>query len=122
VSEGDRTQADTTIEKVDSRHSPHGRLGEICLVSGKRAALRLWREDPCEKQASTRTYETLGYVLRGRAELVVEGQVVRLEPGDSWLVPSGARHQYRILERFEAIEATSPPAHVHGRDEPPPAA
>jgi quercetin dioxygenase-like cupin family protein len=43
---------------------------------------------------------------------------VILEPGDSWLVPPGAEHSYAILERFTAIEATAPPAQVHGRDTP----
>ncbi|HWR50250.1 MAG TPA: cupin domain-containing protein [Bryobacteraceae bacterium] len=56
-------------------------------------------------------------MISGRAELEVEGQTVRLEPGDSWMVPKEARHRYRILEEFTAVEATSPPAHVHGRDE-----
>jgi quercetin dioxygenase-like cupin family protein len=55
--------------------------------------------------------------VSGRAELLVEGQTLTLEPGDSWLVPKGAEHRYRIIERFTAIEATSPPAQVHGRDE-----
>jgi quercetin dioxygenase-like cupin family protein len=43
--------------------------------------------------------------------------MVRLEPGDSWVVPRGAAHTYKILEPFTAVEATSPPAHAHGRDE-----
>jgi quercetin dioxygenase-like cupin family protein len=47
-------------------------------------------------------------------------QMVKLEPGASWLVPAGAEHSYRILETFTAVEATSPPAQVHrpraGRD------
>jgi hypothetical protein len=42
---------------------------------------------------------------------------VVLEPGDAWLVPKGTVHTYHILEPFTAIEATYPPAHVHGRDE-----
>ncbi len=63
-----------------------------------------------------RDYETVGYVISGRAELDLEGQTVRLEPGDSWLVPAGARHSYRILEPLTAVEATSPPAQVRGRD------
>ena len=70
------------------------------------------------KPASRRDYETVGYVIGGAAELQLEGQVVRLEPGDSWVVPAGAEHTYRILEEFTALEATSPPAHAHGRDEP----
>lgn len=56
-------------------------------------------------------------MISGRAELELEGQTVRLEPGDSWLVPANAEHSYRILEPFTAVEATAPPAQVHGRDE-----
>jgi quercetin dioxygenase-like cupin family protein len=48
---------------------------------------------------------------------MLEGQSLNLEPGDSWLVPVGAQHSYRILEPFTAVEATAPPAEVHGRDE-----
>jgi mannose-6-phosphate isomerase-like protein (cupin superfamily) len=55
-------------------------------------------------------------VISGRAELHIEGQMVKLEPGDSWAVPKGAEHTYKILEPFTAVEATSPPYQVHGRD------
>ena len=40
-----------------------------------------------------------------------------LESGNSWVVPEGASHSYKILEPFTAVEATFPPAQVHGRDE-----
>ena len=56
-------------------------------------------------------------VVSGRAELTIEGQTIVLEPMNSWVVPKGAEHSYRILEEFTAVEATSPPAEVHGRDE-----
>jgi len=81
--------------------------------------MRLWEnEEPKEpKPESQREYETVGYVISGRAELHLEGQMVLLEPGNSWVVPAGASHTYRILESFTAVEATSPPAQVHGRDE-----
>jgi quercetin dioxygenase-like cupin family protein len=69
------------------------------------------------KPPTQRDYETVGYVIKGRAELYLEEQKVVLEPGDAWLVPKGTMHTYRILEPFTAIEATYPPAHVHGRDE-----
>src|SRR6266849_6208936 len=39
-----------------------------------------------------------------------------LASGVSYVVPRGARHHYRVLEHFRAVEATSPPAQVHGRD------
>ncbi len=63
-----------------------------------------------------RDYETVGYVIAGHAELHLEGQTIFLRPGDSWLVPKGAEHRYRIVETFTAIEATAPPAQVHARD------
>jgi hypothetical protein len=49
------------------------------------------------------------------AELHIEGQFVLLEKGDSWVVPKGSRHTYKIIETFTAIEANSSPAEVHGR-------
>jgi quercetin dioxygenase-like cupin family protein len=110
--------ADTTIIKVSSQHSPRGEKGQKYLASGKNVAMRMWQdEQPAEaKPATTRDYETVGYVVKGRAELQLEGQTVRLEPGDSWVVPKGAQHSYKILEPFTAVEATYPPAQVHGRD------
>ena len=43
--------------------------------------------------------------------------MVLLARGDSYVVPKGAEHSYRILETFSAVEATHPPAQAHGRDE-----
>jgi quercetin dioxygenase-like cupin family protein len=109
---------DTTVKKVSSEVSPEGAMGQVYLASGKRVSMRLWRDEaPQTKEAVRRDYETVGYVIAGRAELMIEGQTIRLEPGDSWLVPAGAQHSYRILEAFTAVEATAPPAQVHGRDE-----
>ncbi|MBW4630056.1 MAG: cupin domain-containing protein [Brasilonema octagenarum HA4186-MV1] len=111
--------SDTSVKKVDSAHSPKGQQGQKYLASGKSVSMRLWEnEQPDEsKEPATREYETVGYVISGRAELHIEGQVVSLEPGNSWVVPKGASHTYKILESFTAVEATSPPAEVHGRDE-----
>ena len=112
--------ADTTVMKVHSADSPKGEMGQKYLASGKTLSMRLWQdEQPSEadaKEPSARDYETVGYVISGSAELHIEGQMVRLEPGDSWSVPKGARHSYKILEPFTAVEATSPPAQVHGRE------
>ncbi|MFN6570621.1 cupin domain-containing protein [Dendronalium sp. ChiSLP03b] len=110
---------DTSVTKIDSSHSPKGQLGQKYLASGKSVSMRLWEgEQPGEaKEATAREYETVGYVINGRAELHTEGQKILLEPGDSWVVPKGASHTYKILEPFTAVEATSPPAQVHGRDE-----
>ena len=113
------SDSNTTVKKVSSATSPRGEMGQVYLTSGKKLAMRLWRdEEPGEDKAPVRrSYETVGFVVSGRAELVVEGQTLTLEPGDSWLVPEGAEHTYRILETFTAVEATAPPAQAHGRDE-----
>lgn len=111
--------ADTSVKKVDSAHSPKGEMGQKYLASGKSVSMRLWEsEQPGEaKPEAQREYETVGYVIEGRAELHIEGQTLLLESGNSWIVPKGAKHTYKILEAFTAIEATSPPAQIHGRDE-----
>lgn len=110
---------DKSVKKVSPKTSPKGEMGQKYLADGKAVSMRMWEDegpgDP--KPEASREYETVGYVISGRAELHIEGQMILLEPGDSWLVPKGASHTYNILEAFTAVEATSPPAEVHGRDE-----
>jgi quercetin dioxygenase-like cupin family protein len=109
---------DTTIKKVEAGSSPRGEMGQKYLVAGKRVSMRLWKDEPGGKLKgpTSRYYETVGYIISGRAKLDLEGQTLTLKAGDSWLVPAGATHQYTIIEPFTAIEATEPPAEVHGRD------
>lgn len=111
---------DSSITKVESQHSPRGEIGQRYLASGKAVSMRLWQENAGQStDLNSRDYETVGYVISGTAELESEGQIVTLAEGDSWVVPRGAAHRYRIVDEFVAVEATSPPAHVHGRDESP---
>ena len=93
-------------------------MGQRYLVAGKHVAMRLWVLEPGSKleAATSREYETVGDVISGSAKLQLEGQILNLKAGDSWLVPAGAMHQYTIIEPFTAVEATAPPAEVHGRD------
>ncbi len=111
--------SDTSVTKVSSKSSPKGAMGQKYLASGVKMSMRLWEDeqpgDP--KPQVQRDYETIGYVIQGRAELHLEGQMVLLDSGDSWVVPSGSTHTYKILEPFTAVETTCPPAEVHGRDE-----
>jgi quercetin dioxygenase-like cupin family protein len=112
------TTRNTSVTKVSGGASPRGEMGQKYLASGVTTAMRLWEdEQPGEPKAvEARDYETVGYVIKGRAELEVEGQTVVLEPGDSWVVNKGQHHRYKILEAFTAVEATTPPARSHGRD------
>ncbi|WP_287129889.1 cupin domain-containing protein [Candidatus Cyanaurora vandensis] len=107
-----------TIAKISQDQAPQGQNGQRYLAAGVQVALRLWENElpGDDKPATSRDYETVGYVLSGQAELHLDGQQVLLKPGDAWLVPAHAQHQYRILAPFTAVEATSPPAQYQGRD------
>jgi quercetin dioxygenase-like cupin family protein len=110
--------SDRSVTKLQSKHSPHGEMGQKYLAAGIHTAMRLWEKEPPgnSKPQTQRDYETVGYVIDGKAELEIEGQKVLLEAGDSWVVPRGSLHSYKILEPFSAVEATSPPAFAQGRD------
>jgi quercetin dioxygenase-like cupin family protein len=116
---GGRVMGDSSITKVNVATSPKGRLGQKYLACGLRMGMRLWEKEPPGdlKPLSTRDYETVGFVLEGKAELHLEGQIISLQRGDSYVVPKGSSHAYKILETFTAVEATSPPSSMHGRDD-----
>lgn len=102
----------TSAHKIDAASAQRGAHGQIVLAAGTTVAMRAWRDEvPGEpKPLTTREYDTVGYVLAGRAELHCGDEIVALAPGDSYLVPRGIAHTYKILESFSAVEATSPPA------------
>lgn len=116
--ERDEGFVDKSITKVSAKTAPRGPLGQRYLASGIKLSMRLWNAEPPGPATPSvrRDYETVGFVVSGRAELDLAGQRIALEPGDSWIVPRGTPHAYRILETFTAVEATTPPAEVHGRD------
>ncbi|KLU07347.1 transcriptional control [Rhodopirellula islandica] len=96
-----------------------GAMGQIYLATGKHVALRRWEESPgVFSKPTTRDYEAVGYLLEGALELELDGGTAQLSVGDSWLVPAGAIHRYRVLKPIVAIEATSPPARFGDRDKP----
>jgi quercetin dioxygenase-like cupin family protein len=107
------------IDKVNDESAHRGEMGQRYLASGESVSMRLWdsQEPGYPKPEAARPYETVGYVIGGRADLRLEGETIPLVTGDSWIVPKGASHTYVILEPFTAVEATSPPAEAQGRDE-----
>ncbi len=116
--------SDTTnarVGKVAAPDADTGRMGQHHLAAGSRVAMRLWDEQPESegKPPVARDYETVGYVVAGRARLHAEEETLDLGPGDSWVVPAGVTHTYEIVEAFTAVEATSPPAQQQDRDAPP---
>ena len=114
--------ADSSVIKVSAKTAPVGEMGQKYLASGKSLSMRIWENEKAgaeDKPLVARDYETCGYVISGKAELhFSEGQKVVLSTGDSWIVPKGSKHTYKILENFTAVEATHPPAEVKNRDAP----
>ena len=100
-----------TISKQPASETPTGEKGQFLLAAGGNVALRLWDEGPVHgKTPHGHAYETVGYVIEGRATLISGDTRLALEPGDSWHVPSGVEHVYEVETGFKAVEATSPPA------------
>ena len=101
----------THIEIIDAEHTRKSKTGERHLAKGEFLSMRMWDSEPAgiEKQPMRRDYETVGFVISGRAEVIVEGEAAMLTPGTSWVVPKGAEHTYEIFEAFTAIECNSPP-------------
>ena len=110
----------STLEKVCRAEAERGAMGQMYLARGSSLSMRMWdnvsAEEHCESAA--REYETVGYVIDGQAELTVDGQTIRLLPGDSWVVPKDTPHSYKIISSFTAVEATTPPARAADRDKP----
>ncbi|WP_199580275.1 cupin domain-containing protein [Blastococcus sp. TBT05-19] len=111
---------DDGVDKITVTAASTGGMGQRYLASGSRVAMRLWSEQPASsgKPQAARDYETVGYVISGRARLVSEDGTLDLGPGDSWVVPAGVEHTYEIVEELTAVEATAPPAQQAGRDAP----
>ena len=104
-----------TISKISTAGAKTGPDGDLLLAGGAHMSLRLWKTEGVQEKPSHRSsYETLGYVIGGRAELTIEGASVSLEPGDSYLVPANAEHAYKIIEPFTALEAVSPAMKARG--------
>ena len=98
---------------VAGADAPRGDQGERLLVSGDRAALRLWdhEEAGTSKPEHANRYEYVAYVVSGSLRLTVNGQTFEARAGDSYCVPAGAPHTLEVVERATVVEATAPPEH-----------
>lgn len=99
------------ISKLNAADAAPGPSGQALHIGTADMALRTWREGPVDKtDEHASDHETLGYVIDGEAELISGDTVLHLTSGDSWRVPKGTMHRYRIAESFHAVEVTAPPA------------
>ena len=62
-----------------------------------------------EVGAHCHPYEQSGYCIKGCFISTVNGVSTAIEPDDSYVIPGGASHKYRVLEDTLAGEVFSPP-------------
>ncbi|MDO5785011.1 MAG: cupin domain-containing protein [Eubacteriales bacterium] len=53
-------------------------------------------------------HEQSGYVISGKYCLTVEEQTYELTAGDSYAIPGGIRHSFRVLEAGEVVDVFTP--------------
>ena len=53
-------------------------------------------------------HEQTGTLVSGVLEFVIDGEVLRTEPGDTWCIPGGVEHSARALEDAVVIEVFAP--------------
>lgn len=79
------------------------------LASGERITLV---EFSFEKGASVplhrHVHKQIGYVVRGRLELEIDGRKYIVPEGESYLIPSDVEHSAIALEESVAVDAFSP--------------
>lgn len=103
---------------VNEDNAKTGSMGQDYLACGEKVAMRVWNEPAGDQgESSSRDYEIVGYLQQGELEVTIEGKKTHLITGDSWTIPQGASHQYKIVKDIVAIEATSPPGRVGHKDE-----
>ncbi|QDG54252.1 cupin domain-containing protein [Persicimonas caeni] len=109
-----QTPQNKTPQKIKSSEAPSsGPKFLRQLASGDQVGMRMWvDEKPGDKESKMHSspYETVGYVIDGKAKLHCGGETIELAKGDSWFVPADVEHCYEILDSFTAVEATSPPS------------
>jgi quercetin dioxygenase-like cupin family protein len=53
--------------------------------------------------------EQSGYVISGEYNIIIEGAVRRIGPGDSYTIPRNIDHSIEIIEPGEVLDFFSPP-------------
>jgi quercetin dioxygenase-like cupin family protein len=52
--------------------------------------------------------EQFGYILKGMIEVTIGAEKAILSAGDSYMIPGGVPHQFRLIEDSVAIDVFSP--------------
>jgi quercetin dioxygenase-like cupin family protein len=66
-------------------------------------------EAGAEVPAHTHPHEQVGYVVRGRLEMIIDGRRTEVPSGDSYYAPGDVPHGARALETTVVIDVFNPP-------------
>ena len=114
----DRNMPDKSITKVSSEYAPRAASGRSisppefifqCVFGNVSSQMKKSRRPPAITRRSDCPRERPSCILKANS-CYWKKAIIRV-------VPKGSRHTYKVIETFTAVEATSPPAEVHGRDE-----
>ena len=79
------------------------------LVYGEKTLFTEFRLDKGSILPShSHSYEQTGYLVSGKMRLTIGLDTYDVEPGDSWCIPSDAKHGAEIFQDSVAIEVFSP--------------
>jgi quercetin dioxygenase-like cupin family protein len=53
-------------------------------------------------------HEQTGVMISGRLRFNIDGDIIEVEPGDSWCIPGNVEHSVKSLEDSVVIEVFSP--------------
>jgi quercetin dioxygenase-like cupin family protein len=62
-----------------------------------------------EVPVHTHPHEQVGYVVRGRIEMIIDGQPTLVGPGDSYYAAGDVPHGAHALETTVVVDVFSPP-------------
>jgi quercetin dioxygenase-like cupin family protein len=80
------------------------------MTDGEQATLVEVDIEPGSKvPMHTHVHEQTGTLISGRMRFEIGDETFDLEPGDSWMIPSGVPHEAAGIERCRVVEAFSPP-------------
>ncbi len=84
----------------------HGAARSKVLYEGEETVLeKITFENGSFSAAHQHPYETIGHILRGRAEVTIGNDTHRVGPGDTFRCAKGEPHHLRALEEVTLLEA-----------------
>jgi quercetin dioxygenase-like cupin family protein len=89
--------------------TPLDRIRMKTLVHGDRTLMAEFRlEQGAVLPRHKHPHEQTGYLVSGRIELVIGGEMHEVSAGDSWCIPGDVEHSAIARENSVAIEVFSP--------------